>query len=104
MTVAAGQKKDIEHLLSPKLPDHTPKYYMWGGELTKRLPGDFAIPSHLSLGKTLRIFLHQSGTNARPIPALIDIYPKHVKNVSYQPGDILRRQKLCPSLRTVHTV
>ena len=55
---------------------------MWGGELGQRLPGDFAISSHLSLGKTLRIFLHQSGTNARPIPALIDIYPKHVKNVS----------------------
>ena len=55
---------------------------MWGGELGQRLPGDFAISSHLSLGKTLRIFLHQSGTNARPIPALFGISPKHVKDVS----------------------
>ena len=55
---------------------------MWGGELGQRLPGDFGISSHLSLGKTLRIFLHQSGTNARPIPALFGISPKHVKDVS----------------------
>ena len=50
-------EKDIEHLLSPKLSDHTPKYYTWGGELGKRLPEDFAISSHLSLGKALRLSL-----------------------------------------------
>lgn len=75
-------EKDIEHLLSPKLSDHTPKYYTWGGELGIRLPEDFAISSQLSLGKALRICLHQSGTNARPIPALFGISPKHVKDVS----------------------
>lgn len=75
-------EKDIEHLLLPKLPDHTPAYYMWGGELGRRLPEDFAISPQLSLGKTLRIFLHQSGTNARPIPALFSIFPKHVKDKS----------------------
>lgn len=78
----SGSEKEIEHLLSPKLSDHTPKYYTWGGELGKRLPEDFAISSHLSLGKALRICLYQSGTNARPIPALFGISPKHVKDVS----------------------
>ena len=76
----SGSEKEIEHLLSPKLPNHEPKYYMWGGKLGRPLPEDFAISSYLSLGKTLRIFLHQSGTNARPIPALFSIFPKEVKD------------------------
>ena len=78
----SGSEKEIEHLLSPKLPDHEPKCYTWGGKLGRPLPEDFAISSYLSLGKTLRIFLHQSGTNARPIPALFSILPKQVKNVN----------------------
>ena len=54
---------------------------MWGGILCQPLPADFSISPQLSISKTLRLFLYQSGTEKRPIPALFGVYPRHVKDM-----------------------
>ena len=53
---------------------------MWGGKLCQPLPADFSISQQLGISKTLRLFLYQSGTEKRPIPALFSIYSRHIKD------------------------
>ena len=63
------------------LPNHKPVFHMWGGKLCQPSPADFSISQQLGISKTLRLFLYQSGTEERPIPALFGIYPRQVQNM-----------------------
>ena len=71
-------------LITLKLPNYVPKLYLWAGDgaeqrLFRKLPSDFSLSSKLSIAKTLRLFLYQSGTKERPIPALSHVRPRDVR-------------------------